>query len=89
MSEIAETIVTLVLLLSCVIVACFCVLFPLVGTAVGGLRMLKASGAKTHAAIHLRQPSDPFISDLELGPTMADGGERTTEGQAAARRKRS
>jgi hypothetical protein len=85
MSDIAQTVVALALLISCVIVASFCVLFPILDTIMGRLRTPKAFRAE----MQLRRPFDSFISDMELGPTMADGGERTMKGQAEQTQNRS
>jgi hypothetical protein len=77
----------LALVIFCMALACYLYFFPLAGAIMGG--MLRAWGFKKYVEIGLRQPLDSFKSDMELGPTMADGGERTTGGKAGLRRKRS
>ena len=74
----------LALVLFCMVLACYLYFFALAGAILGGMLRVKK-----YVGIDLRQSLDSFKSDMELGPTMADGGERTTGGKAGLRRKRS
>ena len=55
----------------------YTVFFPLFRTMAGGLQILSAHGRrKSRESEGDRRPAF-FAADPELGPTMADGGEKT------------
>jgi hypothetical protein len=81
MIAIASTVAVSVLSLACLALAGFMIFFPLVRTIVGGLQILRLYGLRRSVEADLRS-IDSFISDIELGLTMADGGEKTGKGQA-------
>ena len=55
----------------------YTVFFPLFRTMAGGLQILSAHGRrKSRASVGDKRPAF-FAADPELGPTMADGGEKT------------
>jgi hypothetical protein len=55
----------------------YTVFFPLIRTVAGGLQILSTYGSRK-SRITDRDKSPAFLAvDPELGPTMADGGEKT------------
>jgi hypothetical protein len=64
--------------LACFMVwACFMLFYLLVRAIAGGVQILKIHVMRRAMRTDLDRALDSFISDLELGPTMADGGEKT------------
>jgi hypothetical protein len=67
--------------------ALYVVFFPLVRTVGGGLQILRIFGSRNAGAFELKESPAFLAMDPELGPTMADGGERTEEQRDATTRK--
>jgi hypothetical protein len=55
----------------------YTVFFPLLRTVAGGLQLLGIYGSKKSRVTDRDKSPAFFASDPELGPTMADGGEKT------------
>ena len=53
------------------------IFFPLARTIGGGLQILRMYGLKKSGAAYLEKTQAFLTPDLELGLTMADGGEKT------------
>jgi hypothetical protein len=81
MLEIATTVAVSALFLACMVCAGYIIFFPLVGTVLGGLQILRIYALRRSVATELGRSLDPFILDAEIGLTMADGGERTKKEQ--------
>ena len=58
---------------------CYLVFSVLAKTIMDRLRILTFHGMRRATRPDLGGALHPFISDLELGPTMADGGEKTRD----------
>jgi len=57
--------------------ACYMIFMLLVKTFAAGLRILRIHGMRRAIRTDLDRAVHSFLSDLEVGPTMADGGEKT------------
>ncbi len=88
--------VTQVVEASAVIVACagmaffviwvlYVISLVLVKTIAAGVRTVRTHGMRRAIRAELDGAIHPFISDLELGPTMADGGEKRRKIEPATR----
>ena len=55
----------------------YTVFFPLIRTVAGGLQILRIYGSKKSRVAEEQGSLVFFAADPELGPTMADGGEKT------------
>ncbi len=73
--------------LACLAFAAFIIFFPLVRTVMGGLQILKIYGLRKSRETDVNTAFESFISDVELGLTMADGGEKTEKQQTGATEK--
>ena len=54
----------------------YTIFFPLIRTVVGGLQIASMRGSRKSEATGRDESPVFFASDPELGPTMADGGEK-------------
>ncbi len=55
----------------------YTVFFPLLRTMAGGIQVLSTHGSRRSKASEGDKQPSFFAADPELGPTMADGGEKT------------
>jgi hypothetical protein len=80
-------------LIACIVLAfstawiCYLVFFPLVKTIAGKVQILRIHGMRGATRPGRDRALDPFVSDLEVGPTMADGGEKAVKEEAWTRRR--
>lgn len=87
MVEIASAAGVSLLGLACIVFAVYMVFLPLAGTVAGGLRILRMYGAGRLGQTRAAPSSHSYVTDPELGLTMADGGETTGEGPETNNRK--
>ncbi len=76
MLEIATAVGVVALFVACIVLAGYIVFLPLARTIVGGVQLLKIYALRRCAEADLGRAFGSIISDPELGPTMADGGEK-------------
>ncbi len=65
----------------------YVIFFPLVRTIGGGFQILRIHGLKKVKATDQERLPGFFTPDLEVGPTMADGGEKTEKEESNAPEK--
>ncbi len=88
MGEIVSTVGVSLLGLACLAFAAYIVFFPLVRTIGGGVQLLKMYVSKKLGGAEPEVP-DSYVSDLGVGITMADGGEKTGQAGKSGHQKRS
>jgi len=57
----------------------YTVFFPLIRTVAGGLQILSIHSSRKSRVTDQEESPLFFAPDLELGPTMTDGGEKTKD----------
>jgi hypothetical protein len=79
MLKLALIVLGVVLGLAILAYAFFIIFFPLVRTVGGGWQLMRMYGWKREKAIGKKESVYPLTHDVELGLTMADGGEKHEE----------